>query len=396
MTEFTIDYRNLSSFDKAIIKINKRALVAGVDAITYTIINTWDEVVTHDLGFDITVKKALICVKNLFPIVNSWKVLARIEKTENGQNIIYGQELPEKFRTVNFSCDHCGSDRPRLKVIIIQNINTGEYKQVGSTCIDGYVDHRIESYLKSLENFFGNDFVEGYDDDFGSDTFCGTNKYQISTVSFLELVFQVVKNAGYFLSKAKAREQDRYSTSEEVLCYLFSRRRNLENKIEIEDETKAKVADALKWISESTDTSQFVYNLKTACSNSAISWKDTGIVASLVVGYAQHTDTLTITDKKVSNWVGEKGDKLTKTVVYKGFTKYENQYVYNYNSPDYSFIHRFIDEEGNVYTWFTAKDLNLEEGTTITIAGTVKDHKEFKTNKQTVLTRVKEIVYAVN
>lgn len=64
-------------------------------------------------------------------------------------------------------------------------------------------------------------------------------------------------------------------------------------------------------------------------------------------------------------------------------------------------VYTLVDDNGNVYTWFTTKflayfdkddcdnDVFADPGDTVHIKGTVKEHTEFRGTKQTVLTRCK-------
>ena len=64
------------------------------------------------------------------------------------------------------------------------------------------------------------------------------------------------------------------------------------------------------------------------------------------------------------------------------------------------YIHMFKDENGNKLVWKTSSSLGhwengewnpLEDGITVKVSGTVKDHSEYNGEKQTVLQRVKVI-----
>ena len=41
----------------------------------------------------------------------------------------------------------------------------------------------------------------------------------------------------------------------------------------------------------------------------------------------------------------------------------------------------------DVLTWFSQKNLEIAEGTSVILTGTIKEHKEYRGTKQTVLTR---------
>ena len=94
--------------------------------------------------------------------------------------------------------------------------------------------------------------------------------------------------------------------------------------------------------------------------------------------------------KAISQYVGEIGQRLTikATFVFGTCwnTKFGTQYLYN-----------FKDANGNKLTWKTSsipmvlnsegKDVVINEGDQVTITGTVKEHSEYRDEKQTVLTR---------
>lgn len=91
-----------------------------------------------------------------------------------------------------------------------------------------------------------------------------------------------------------------------------------------------------------------------------------------------------------------KGLKLT--VVFE--TTFENQIPAKYRGwyDDTKWFYSMKDESGNIFTWTASSPMGLEinnafhsvkKGDTVILDGTVKDHKEYKGDKQTVLTRCK-------
>lgn len=68
--------------------------------------------------------------------------------------------------------------------------------------------------------------------------------------------------------------------------------------------------------------------------------------------------------------------------VYTNFHTFDGYYGLTY-------LHTFV-KDGYTFTWFTSKDLEeLEKGDIVTLKGTIKEHKEYKGYKQTVVTRCK-------
>lgn len=96
-------------------------------------------------------------------------------------------------------------------------------------------------------------------------------------------------------------------------------------------------------------------------------------------------------DSKNSEYVGNVGDKITVKATLKKEYTYETNYGYYGGS---STIYNFEDEDGNILVWNTSSmpyvnDRPIETGKKYEITGTVKDHKEYKGEKETVLIRCK-------
>lgn len=102
-------------------------------------------------------------------------------------------------------------------------------------------------------------------------------------------------------------------------------------------------------------------------------------------------------EKALSNHVGSIGDKIDTTAVYAGSAHFEVNSYMGYGTET-MYIHRF-KVDGNTFIWKTSKALGWwnnndewetpEEGTQVHLKGTIKEHSEYKDEKQTVLTRCK-------
>lgn len=93
--------------------------------------------------------------------------------------------------------------------------------------------------------------------------------------------------------------------------------------------------------------------------------------------------------KEISQYVGDVGEKITITATYDHSAWFDVQIGWK---KERMYIHTFKDADGNVLIWKTSKGLGstgLHEGDLAQIKGTVKDHNEYKDEKQTVLTRCK-------
>ena len=96
-------------------------------------------------------------------------------------------------------------------------------------------------------------------------------------------------------------------------------------------------------------------------------------------------------DYQESNFVGEIGDKIDLTVTLVKEYTYETNYSFHGGT---STIYTFKDKDGNKLIWNTGTapmvdDEPIEEGKKYRLSGTVKDQKEYRGEKETVLTRCK-------
>lgn len=83
-----------------------------------------------------------------------------------------------------------------------------------------------------------------------------------------------------------------------------------------------------------------------------------------------------------SEYQGEVGETLELYLTIEKVMEFEGYY------GKLSFMHIMYDDCGNLYVWNTASR-RLDEGTEYHLKGKVKEHKQYRNQKQTVLTRCK-------
>lgn len=96
--------------------------------------------------------------------------------------------------------------------------------------------------------------------------------------------------------------------------------------------------------------------------------------------------------KAISQFVGQVGKRFTVEATFTFGTSWDTKYGTQY-------LYSFKDDNGNVLVWRTGsvpmvlnaegKDVVIGRGDRVQITGTVKEHSEYKDEKQTVLTRCK-------
>ncbi len=90
--------------------------------------------------------------------------------------------------------------------------------------------------------------------------------------------------------------------------------------------------------------------------------------------------------KSNSEYIGKIGERIVTEVILKSIHTYRTHFTY-YGETNY--IYCFEDENGNMITWKTSNYQNVCEDERYTIRGTIKEHSEYKGDKQTMLQRVK-------
>lgn len=95
-------------------------------------------------------------------------------------------------------------------------------------------------------------------------------------------------------------------------------------------------------------------------------------------------------DNPVSEYVGEVGDKINDTVTLERIFSYERRSYSGYGTERVR-VYKFRDDNGNILVWNTTSWQDVAEDIRVKLTGSVKEHSEYKGEKQTVLTRCKII-----
>lgn len=321
-------------------------------------------------------------------VINDWCFVATLEHTEAG-NIIRSCnpkiEIPEYFRTCAPKCDHCNSARHRKDTYIVQNVTTGELKQVGKSCLKDYTNGwsaeavaRYLSYFNALEEYEADESLCG-----------GFTKHYYSREEILLAAVELTSKIG-FVSKQKATDEEKESTAAKVIDFMSPSPAAQKEMAKIgynpeTDENKAAVNDMLAWLEVQEVDSQYIRNLQILCKQEYLEYRDLGIVVSLPAAYhkalVKAEENKKRTEESESEFVGTIKERIViENVSLKCVARYDTDY-------GVTKVYRMLDAAGNIYVW---KSTNcIGDTDSITIKGTVKAHSEFRGEKQTELTRCK-------
>ena len=328
-------------------------------------------------------------------VINGWKFVGTVEHTEKG-NIFHKAcevEIPKRYYESAPVCEHCKTNHVRKETFIVVNEESGEFKQVGRSCLKDFTCGMSVEAAASYTAMF-NDIIEG--EDFEG---CGGWSVRYLNVGeFMKYVAETIRIYGYTKSEhfgsTKERALDFYGFSHG--WYRGEMREAIGKEIEkvgfdVENPENEELArKVLEFVRNLEEKNDYVHNLKVACGLDFVEIRNAGILASAFPVYDRELEYQEKKEKaeneakkeaENSEYVGNVGDRVeVEAEDFRCLTSWETQFGVNR-------LYKFVDKNGNVFVWKTGKYLeNVKK-----VKGTVKVHKEFRGVRQTELTRCKVV-----
>ena len=394
MATYNIPEQNIEKLEKKLQTLRNKFIKNGV-SFFFEKGEPFFEKVEID-GVKETIKFIPVTVSGEYK-VDGWKFIATLEHTDMG-NIIrtYDQEtqdlvqLPDRFRTCSPVCEHCNTNRPRKNTFIVQNEETGEYKQVGVSCLKEYTKGlsaedaaRYMRYLDEPEkylHFEASEATKYYNVEELLHYFTeATLRWGFASNQYSSSVTPSTKVRGIFCYEVCTKKLKDSETEEEMKEVNFNAFR---------PEVNDRVQDMLKWVKETESDGSYMNNLKVIVLNGFCTTRDLGILASLPHAWDKELEHRAeeeqraeeLKEKQVSQWVGEVKSRMTFPVKScKLITSFDSQF-------GTTWLYEFLTPDGNVLKWFASSRIkdtdNIES-----VTGTVKDHKEYQGVKETHINR---------
>lgn len=394
-----------SYLEKAIEKLNRKAVKIGCAPMTLTFDN--EHVVEQKknpiTGVKMKLEMVTATLNYIIPIIEGYELIARLDiyPTVNEAEVMVSavpeKIIPAKYQNANsIQCDHCGWKRNRNHSILLQHVESGEYKEVGSTCVKDFfgLDPRGFMMMASI-NF--EDIVGSIDDDkvFGD---AGGGIWAYETEDVLSFAAASIVKWGW-LSKGKAWELNRkYDASYVSTAAHVSENLNPHPKMKESDMVDVVTEDielAKKTIEYFTNLdpkhNDYLINCCKLIRIGYVPGKHLGIACSMITAYqrgvakeeeraAKQAKEDAMPDSEFQGEVKERLKGIQVTVTYKRY--FENDFGGNH-------LYSFIDALGNVYkTFYSGYGWSCEVDEKVVIDGTVKKHNEFNGKKETMLNRV--------
>ena len=375
---------NISWLVKKVEHMNRRANRLKLPLMTLKIDREDTKNEKQESGLVFTYVKAALIGET--PQLSGWHLVARIEHNNDpafiGGNVIAvvpGQVLPKEYREAGPTCDHCKTNRFRNDTFVLQN-GDGEYMRVGRQCLRDFLGHMSAAAMiewSKYEKFAADMFGEAKENS-------SRVRYAWHLPTVIAMALAVTEIYGW-CSRAKAQEEDRTATSSEVMYQLGNH--NIPPELRVRpNENHTTMAEAvIEWGKGLGDTNDYEYNLGNVARSGVVPDSLFGTTVSMVIAYKKALDMLEKKrSRKASEYVGNPKDKITVKLRFANCWYVENQF-------GTAAILKFYDEKDNIFIWKTGSmgDGDFDKETWYSVKGTIKEHGEFRDEKQTIMTRCK-------
>lgn len=373
--------------------LNRRVRKTGGSGLGLELVRT--EVRSHKPGHVTPI--AVVRITGTVPTIGGHTFIARIEHHGAIGNVVTRAPnapatvaLPEHYRTASAECEHCKTNRKRNDTFVL-SAPTGALHQIGRNCLADFLrsndaDHalRMWSLLASIEGLLGSD-----DESMGS-----KHGHEYVTVThFLACAAATIRLDGW-LSRTAVREQGCGRSSSDAALFLAgpcpnsSTRTSEWQRGQPTDRDLETAADTMEWVqslAERPDVSDYLHNVRVACSLGYLEPRNAGIVASAIVALQKEREQEIARRKRAERGTGKHVGKVGERLTFDTLT------VVRIRSVESEWGCKTIvaleDVEGNEFTWFATGSRSFNAGEKVRGKGTVKAHNSYKERPQTVLTR---------
>lgn len=367
----------------------------GTDAVEYRRIPMEEEIPGGWKDTGRVVNETLVTLEGQIPKVAGWSFVATIDHLGGDEgNIVRtapGEQAPAEYREGPARCDHCHTARDRRQTFILRH-DSGTTKQCGRSCLKDFLGVASAESFANQAELIGlmNKLISGA---------AGRDEGDMSAVrnagyaleDFLAHVAAEVREVGY-TSRKRAMERGESSTSDIAMRRLVKLKAEpgatSNAKLKPTDADYETARAAMEWAEGLAGRAQsdLEHNMATLAKHGSLdSHRHAGLAAWIVGGYLREQGRLAgekaaAATARVSQYQGRVGERSEfKGLALTDVLTMESQF-------GTSFLHKFVDAEGNRYTWFASKE-RLTEGKTYNLKATVKKHDEYKGVKTTQLTR---------
>lgn len=394
-----IPAERLSLVQAGVDKLNRRAKKLGFEPVVLVaseprairrMKSVWHEGSSAGPGgysqYPVTIWVRDVRLTGVAPRINGFEFQAALTHTAAGNLVSRAPGVETDlsgWREASPRCQHCGLDRNRGETFVLK-APTGELVQIGRNCLVDYIGTtdvaqavQLWKALQEFEGGLGEDGEYG----FGGGWVCPTTPEELVTAALAS-----VRRRGFV--KTTSDGQSTRGHAEWILGPepKYDERRGWADRDEWRacQPTEAQRAEAkamIEWALASTDSSDYMFNIRVALQQRTLIQRSSGLLASLPVAYDKHLGKLQERKErpKAGPHVGTVGQRIDVKVV----VKFEMMLAAD---PDRRFsvskaLLIMVDENNSAYKTFASGQLkrveDLKEGEWY-LRGTVKKHEADK------------------
>ena len=289
-------------------------------------------------------------------------IVAKIFHKNNGNVIMTkrDEQMFERYNQITSKCEHCNTIRRRNVSFIIENQNTKELIQVGSSC--------VQYYKKEEEMSF-------------------EEKAIFSSKEEMKSIFDL----GWFPTS-----NGNYFSSEKVVLVMIHSKRNPKDKSyeidelwqlykdEINDDDYKMLEKVKAYFENYKATNVFINNIKVLLNEHYVSKSEINIVKWAFQVYKNN-----VLYNEINNTNGLTNESFTIKNIW--LEREYNDRRYSYYGT-YKYVWRIIDENENLIEYETTSDKDFKELLGFVVKCKIKGQYNSKNGKVTKITNLKKII----
>lgn len=389
---FAIPMANWADFERRFGRITKRAEKMGVPVPSFEIHDErLVEMLPDHPGRFMQVREVTVTGKA--PRYDGWEPIAFIQRDTDepdSPNLVFPigeHESDPTWRSIGDVCEHCNKNHRGRKKLLVMEHTDGSRKTVGSACAKDFLGHSAPSSIAAWCEVLVEDYGDLEEWDAAGDM---SAHMRYDPKGYMDAVAAVIDANGWVPKSRSGTDNPATSTLATKLITEQARPGIRDESIELTDQQRY-VDEALAWAAEQEGHGDdYLANLAAVAGKETWGHKDLGLAASIIPAYQRHLERAAIEAAKAaqrpSEHLGTVGEKLSFEAKVIGVHTFPG---YAYNSPDRAIV-SMITPEGDRLVWKASNVMRApEQGDTVTMSGTVKEHGEFRGDKQTIVTRCK-------
>lgn len=328
--------------------------------------------------------------------VEGWRFVAALDQTPAGvvTRALDASADLSAYRDVEPSrCDHCKTSRRRKAAFVLRN-EEGQEMVVGRNCLTDFLGRDAATGVRAA--MFPHVARAELDDDYlrGWASLAPT----LTPVGLLTVVYALMEVQGAYITSRQARDQGIMSTARVAADYIqsdpvvqYRDSRDVYEALKSGAEAyESEALAALSWAQGLDGESDFEANMRIVASNHQLDGKHVGICGYIAQAYRKaKAPKATEAAPKAREaapkaYVGTVGARQEFEVTVLRKRVIESFY-------GWKTVVALRDADGNALVWFASGSTKgLEEGKTVRVKATVKDHRPSKLNgdPETILNRV--------